>query len=396
MHNDPTARAPAAARPAPPAPIWPDAPRADLWFPYMNWAHTHANRTPCALSQSGMPPADPAFLEGLVRAQDLDHPTREALPALEEALSRRFRVPRSRVIVTVGATGGMFLAAAHWLRAGARVVTETPSYEPFRALPRFFGADVALVERRPEERWTLNQERVRAALARGSGPGHVFVANPNNPTGVLADRGAVAALAREAERAGGVLVSCDIYMEYVPRAEQAFAFECAPNAVSIGSLTKAYGLGALRIGWIVLGEALASAKDALVDIAYLSYVDPPTASMNAAIAALARTEALLAPLRVVEAESRPIFEGWLRTTPGIECTIPSRGIIAFPRVDGVADTLALAEFLVREHQVDVVPGEFFAQAGHVRIGCGMPAERLREGLARLERGIRAFRGSRAG
>ncbi len=379
----------------PPAPIWAEAPRPDAWFPYMFWAHTHGNRTPFPLTQSGMPQADAGFLRMLTGADDLDHPVREALPALEEALARRFSVPRSRVIVTVGATGGMFLAAARWFRPGARVVTDTPSYEPFRALPRFFGADLALVERRQEERWVLDTDRVRAALSRGPGPGHVFVANPNNPTGALADRGAVAALAREAERAGGLLVSCDIYMEYVPGGEAAWAFECAPNAVTIGSLTKAYGLGALRIGWIVLGAALEKERDALVDLAYLSYVDPPTATMRAARAALARTEALLAPLRAVEAESRPHFDAWLRATAGIECVVAPHGIIAFPRVEGVADTLDLSEYLVREHGVDVVPGEFFARPGHVRVGCGMPLEKLREGLARLERGIRAFRTTRS-
>jgi aspartate/methionine/tyrosine aminotransferase len=341
-----------------------------------------------------MPQADPAFLEALARAPDLDHPVREALPQLEEALARRFAVPRSRVLVTVGATGGMFLAAARWLRAGTRVVAETPSYEPFRALPAFFGADLAVVERRPEERFVLEPDRVRAALSRGAGPGHLFVANPNNPTGVMNDRGRVAALAREAEKAGGLLVSCDLYMEYVPAKERAWAFECAPNAVSIGSLTKAFGLGALRIGWIILGSGLEHERDALVDLAYLSYVDPPTASMRAAAVALGRIESLLAPLRLVESESKPLFDAWLSGTPGIECVVPPHGIIAFPRVDGVGDTLGLSEFLVREHGVDVVPGEFFARPGHVRVGCGMPAARLREGLTRLERGIRAFRAAR--
>jgi aspartate/methionine/tyrosine aminotransferase len=396
MQSDPTALDPRTARAAPPAPVWPDAPRPDAWFPYMAWAHTHANRTAHALTQSGMPLADPAFLAGLARADDLDHPAREALPALEEALARRFGVPRSRVIVTLGATGGMFLAAARWFGRGTRVVTETPSYEPFRALPRFFGAELAVVERRPEERWALDPERVRAALARGGGPGHLFLSNPNNPTGVRSDRGLTAALAREAERAGGLLVSCDIYMEYLPASEAVWAHACAPNAVTIGSLTKAYGLGALRIGWIVLGEALEDERDALVDVAYLAYVDPPTASMRCATAALARLEGLLAPLRVVERESRPHFEHWLRTTPGIECVVPPFGIIAFPRVDGVEDTLALAEYLVREHQVDVVPGEFFGRKGHVRVGCGLPSAKLRAGLARLDQGLRAYRAARGG
>ncbi len=108
--------------------------------------------------------------------------------------------------------------------------------------------------------------------------------------------------------------------------------------------------------------------------------------------ALDQLELLARPIARVEAESRPVFERWLRETEGIRVFVPRRGIIAFPRIEGVADTRALCEFLVREHQVDVVPGEFFGTPGHVRVGCAQPPELLRAGLGRLAAGIRAFRG----
>jgi aspartate/methionine/tyrosine aminotransferase len=358
----------------------------------MAWAHTSANRTDHPLSQSGMPQADPAFLAGLERGLDLDHPARY-LPALEDAIAARYGVGRDRVMVTVGATGGMFLAAARWFRSGARVVTDVPSYEPFRALPRVCGAGVIEYERRAEDSWSIDPSAVRKLLESGRGPGHVFVANPHNPTGVLLDADRMAAIAGEADRAGGLLVSCDIYMEYVPPSVRApWAFACAPNAVTIGSVTKAYGLGALRVGWIVLGEGLAAERNKLVDLAYLSYVDPPTASLRSATLAIPRLEELARPVRAIERECRPMWATWLTSTAGIECVVPEHGIIAFPRIVGVNDTLALSDHLATKHGVDVVPGEFFGKAGHVRVGCGVSASKLREGLARIERGIRSFKG----
>jgi len=378
-----------------PASRWRDAPAPGLSFPYMAWAHTHSARTSHPLTQSGMPPADPSFLEALGHARDLDHAGSEALPALEDALARRYGVPRSRVIVTMGASGGMYLAAARWFRAGSRVLADVPSYEPFRVLPRGMGAEFLPLERRMEERFGVDPERVRARLARGSGPGHVFLSNPHNPTGAMLDAGTLRAIAREAERAGGVMVSCDIYMEYVPAARAAWAHAAGPNAVTIGSLTKAYGLGSLRVGWMILGEGLEHERPHLIDAAYMTWVDPPTCTLRAGAAALARLAALRAPLDRVERESRPIWARWLASTSGIEAFVPEHGIIAFPRVDGVEDTLALSEHLVAEHGVDVVPGEFFGAPGHVRVGCGLPPARLEEGLARLDRGIRAFRAARA-
>jgi aspartate/methionine/tyrosine aminotransferase len=202
-------------------------------------------------------------------------------------------------------------------------------------------------------------------------------------------------MAAAAAEHGGKLIVCEVYMEYARPEERVHACRVAPNGVSIGSLTKAYGLGPLRAGWMVLGEEVARERQTLVDQLYLDYVDPPTIALRAYASALTQLEALARPIARVEAESRPIFERWLRTTEGISAVVPERGIIAFPRVEGVADTRALCEFLVREHQVDVVPGEFFGLPGHVRVGCAQPPELLRAGLERLATGVRAFRRSQA-
>lgn len=372
-----------------------------LQFPYMVWAHTSATRSSYSLSQSGMPLAEPSFLDALGRF-DLGHPAREALPALEGRLAELFGVDRERVIVALGASGGMHLCALRYFRPGSRVVADVPSYEPFRSLPMYLGADFRPVRRRMEDGWQVDPGEVRGLLGSArsgskgstgadSGRGHVFLANLHNPTGAFLERERMAAIAQAAERAGGNLISCEVYMEYVPNDRRVHAFEVAPNGISIGSLTKAYGLGPMRIGWIVLGEGLARERQHIVDMAYITYVDPPTATLRAGRLALDRLTELLQPLRVIERESRPMWERWLTRTEGIRCSVPEFGIIAFPRIEGVEDTIALSEYLAREHQVDVVPGEFFGLPGHLRIGCGVPAGTLEEGLARLERGIKAFR-----
>jgi len=344
-----------------------------------------------------MPTAEPSFLDALGRF-DLDHPAREALPELEGRIAELFGVERERVIVALGASGGMHLCALRYFRPGTRVVADVPSYEPFRSLPMYLGADFRPVRRRLEDGWQVDPDEVLGLLGAGgssSTAGHVFLANIHNPTGAFLERKRMAAIAAAAERGGGNLISCEVYMEYVPNERRVHAFEVAPNGISIGSLTKAYGLGPMRIGWIVLGEGLVRERQHLVDMAYLTYVDPPTAILRAGRLALDRLSELLRPLRVVEKESRPMWERWLQRTDGIRSTVPEFGIIAFPRIEGVEDTIALSEYLAREHQVDVVPGEFFGLPGHIRIGCGVPAATLEEGLARLERGIRAFRARRA-
>lgn len=358
-------------------------------FPYMVWAHRESFRSPYCLAQSGMPAPDLGPWRGL--ALSLAPPAATALPELEARLARLFGLPPERVLVTPGASAAMLIVALTFFR-GARVVSELPSYEPLRALPQLVGAELATVQRRSEQGWRLDPAEVARALGEGRGrPAHLFVTNPHNPSGVLAPPEDVVAWAAAAQRSGGILCACEVYGEYLPNERRVHAFDLAPNALSIGSLTKAYGLGALRIGWILLGEGLAAQRERLVDSAYLAYVDPPTPSLEAASIALDHLPTLLAPLRRIERESRPLWERWLRGTAGVEAVVPEHGIIAFPRIEGAADTRALAAFLQTEHGVDTVPGEFFGAPGHLRVACGVPEATLREGLLRLGRGLAAWR-----
>ena len=362
-----------------------------LRFPYMFWAREESFNSPYCLSQSGMPTPDDGFLDGL--EFEIEHPAAEVGPALQAKLAERFAIPEGRVLVTIGASSAMHILAMRWFRGGARVATETPSYEALRALPELFGGRVLPLSRRGEDGWQVEPDRVRRVLAEGSGPGHVFVTNLHNPSGVLIDAERIRGIAAEAERAGGILISSEVYMEYVPEGKRVHAFELAPNAVSLGSLTKAYGLGALRVGWMVLGEGLAGELTSLLDYSFLGYVDPPTPSLQAGIRALEQLELLRRPIEEVTARSRPAWERWLRETPGITATVTEHGIIAFPKVEGVTDTRALVRHLQEEHGVDVVPGEFFGLRGHLRVGCGVDEETITEGLVRLRRGIETFRSS---
>jgi aspartate/methionine/tyrosine aminotransferase len=348
----------------------------------MRFARTSALRSPWCLSQSGMP-APPAELLGPLPL-DLAHPEVEAAPRLRARLAELYGLEPERVLLTVGASSAMQLAAMRWLRAGARVLVESPAYEPLLALPRQFGAGLLELRRDFERGFALDNG---AAHTRGRGPLHAILTNPHNPSGALSSAAEIAELAGLLAAQGGVLVSCEVYMEFARPEQRVHAFALAPNAISIGSLTKAYGLGSLRVGWMLLGSGLSAERTALEDLQHLGAVDPATLSLRAALAALARLEPLAARVRAVEHESLPLLAHWLRTTPGVRGPAPALGLTAFPRIEGVRDTLALAARLQERQQVDVVPGEYFGWPGHLRIGAGVPPETLREALARLARGL---------
>lgn len=360
-----------------------------LRFPYMAFARTESFSTPCVLSQSGMPAPEPAELG---EPEPIDPGFGgEVQAALEARLAERLGVEPRRVIATVGASAAMNVLAMRYFRGAGRVAVEIPSYEALRALPPLFGAELALVERRAEDGWRLDPGAVEARLEGCRGAGSAFLTNTHNPTGALSGAEEIRATAEIAARAGGILLCTEVYMEFLPAAERVQAFLEAPNAVSVGSLTKAYGMGGLRVGWIALGEGLARDREGIEDMIFLSYVDPPTTAMRGGLRALDRLDALRERYLRFARESRPHLIRWLAETEGVEGSLAEHGLIAFPRILGVGDTFELRRHLAREHGVDVMPGEFFGAPGHIRVGFGQPEECVRQGLERLTEGIRSYR-----
>jgi aspartate/methionine/tyrosine aminotransferase len=359
-------------------------------FPYMRFARTDALTHAASLTQSGMPAADRAHFAELP-GLDLEWGGARALPELTDLLAQRFRVRPEQVFLAPGATGAMSVVAAALFGPGNRVAVEVPSYEPLRVLPRREGAAVILVRRDLDRGWRLDPAAVESAL-RGPERGHVFLSSPHNPSGVRTSPAELATLAELAARRGGYLVCNEIYEEFVPEAQAFHAARDLHHGISLGSLTKAYGLGALRVGWVVLGEAAAREREAVEDATYLQYVDLPTSSLRAAHIALRQRDALLAPYRRVLTESRPLLERWLASEPRVEALAPEHGIIACARVRGVGDTLALARHLAAAERLGVVPGEHFGAPGHLRLGYGMAPGALGDALERLSRGLGSYSG----
>ncbi|MEE8467196.1 MAG: pyridoxal phosphate-dependent aminotransferase [Planctomycetota bacterium] len=360
-----------------------------LSFPYMFWAHAESFRSPYCLAQSGMPLPAAEWL-ALDASEVLAHPALEAQPALEARLAELFGISPARVLVTLGASGAQHLCAARWFAAENRVALEHPSYEALRAHAGRSRARVFELPRELEAGWTLDPERLAALADAHSTPLHLVLTNPHNPSGAVLDAATLRALASALEPSGGVLLCNEAYMEYAPPSQRLHAATLAPNAVSIGTLTKAYGLGPLRLGWLLFGEGLESERERLLDLAYLTWLEPPTASLVLARRALDHLPDLLRPVRRIEATSRPHLVRWLRESQAVEAHVPPFGILSFPRVRGVRDTRALQQMLAQEFEVDVVAGEHFGAPGYLRVSCGVPEATLVEGLVRLEDGLRTY------
>jgi aspartate/methionine/tyrosine aminotransferase len=307
--------------------------------------------------------------------------------ALARALADRYALAAEKEIqVTSGATAAYWLVCRALLTPGDRVLVEAPTYEPLRLAPTQLGAEVAPLPRLPESGYQLDLDELGRRMTPRTRL--VVLTNLHNPSGaVLSDdtlrRAAGAATAVNPD----VTILVDETFHDFILDEQPSCARLGPAFVAINTLTKVYGLGFLRCGWVVAEpEIVGRVRRHWMAVAGIgSRLTEALATL--AVAHIHRFET---HWRGVLVDNRPLLgqnlgplveEGLLRGN------VTPEGCICFPEVVGCRDTEALTRQLAAE-SVYVVPGRFFEHPGHVRLGFGGDTERLADGLARFAAAVR--------
>jgi aspartate/methionine/tyrosine aminotransferase len=293
------------------------------------------------------------------------------------------------VLVCAGAEEAIFILAGVLAAGpGARAVTVVPAYQSLHEVARASGADVASVQLDEDasSNWTLDLDRLAAAAAPGARL--VTVNAPNNPTGWMPDAGDFAEIVRIAEAAGAVLVSDEVYrlLEADPADRLPAAAEVSERAVSIGVMSKAFGLAGLRIGWIATRDrGLLARAGARKDWTTICASAP---SEVLAIIALRARDSLLSRARAVVDGNRALAESFAAAHPeDVAWTPPRGGTTAFPRLLRHPDAEAFALRLARDQDALILPGSAFgADADRFRLGLGR--RDLAAGLDRLSAALR--------
>ena len=291
------------------------------------------------------------------------------------------------VIAVVGASEALFLLFSALIRPGDHVVALWPAYQSLYDLARSQGAEVELVELRPEDGWALDLDRIAAALRPTT---RAIVVNlPHNPTGMHAGEAELDALVELAERHGATLVCDEVYrgLEQDPGGRLPAAADRSPHAVSVGVLSKTYALAGLRVGWLATRDrellgAVAQLRD------YTTLCSPAPSEVLGVIA-LRAAEALIERSRGIIAANLPLVDELVAAHPDrLDWVRPAAGSIGFPRYRGAEGIDAFNERLVAEQGVLLLPGRVYGYGdGRFRIGFGR--RNLPEAVERLDRHLRA-------
>jgi aspartate/methionine/tyrosine aminotransferase len=300
-------------------------------------------------------------------------------PEIRAAVAARYAVPEAEVLSVLGTSMGLFLASAAILQPGDRVLVEAPTYEPLRAAPRAVGAELVPFPRRRESGWRLEPEVIRDAWV--PGVKMVLVSDLHNPTGRTPGDEALEAVAREAEARGACLLVDEVYRDFRP-GPVGTARRLGGSVMTVSSLTKVYGLGPIRAGW-VLGPPGPIAR--MRSILNVMYAVDPLPAVPYVRAGLRQADRLRERALARAAAGWSTVAAWAAEREFPRVHPPDGGIHAwFELPPGLTGTEAAAR-LLRDHRVGVVPGRFFGDDSGLRAGFALDPEPLREGLAALAR-----------
>lgn len=291
---------------------------------------------------------------------------------LEALLAEAIGVGESRVLVTAGATHANFLAIAAALDGSAgSVLVESPGYEPLAATPQGFGATVHRFERAAAADYALDPDRVAETLSDETAL--VAVTDRHNPSGRRASATSLEAVAELAADADARLLVDEVYAPFGddPDADANFGAGTAAgleHTVVTGSLTKFFGLGDLRIGWMVAGPSILDRARELS--AHVPTVSALTKRLAARLLADPGAETTRAQARAATNTTR--LQTFLRERPDLEGAIHEPCPFAFSaHVSADGDRVAEAAW---DAGILVVPGRFFGDSDRFRLAAaGKPA-----------------------
>jgi aspartate/methionine/tyrosine aminotransferase len=284
------------------------------------------------------------------------------------------------VLVTVGAAEANALVCQTLLEPGDRVTVIEPGYRQVRGLSENLGCGVDVVQLSFEDAWELDVDALRQSV--GPRTKLVYVVNPGNPTGTIFSAEARAALLDAVDTSGAWLLADEVYRGSEREGSETESFWGAhPRAVCVNSLSKAYGLCGLRIGWVVAPRALVEELWRRHEYAVISASLPSVFVAEHALEP-AKRSALLARQRELVRDGAELYARWVDEHAQLIAAQPSPATaLSFPRFTAGVPSDQVADAIRTRASVLVIPGAMMGSEGHIRLTVGFEPDFLGPALA---------------
>ncbi|HUW64656.1 MAG TPA: pyridoxal phosphate-dependent aminotransferase [Spirochaetia bacterium] len=337
-----------------------------------------------------------AAVEALRRGQTKYTPvagTERLRQAIADKLQKdnNLSYPASGIVVSCGAKHSLYNAIQVLCQEGDEVILPVPYWVSYLEQIKLAGAVPVPVA--TGSTFKLTPGRLERACSDRTRL--VIINSPNNPSGTVYTGEELAALAGTIVDRGLAAISDEIYEKLVYDGREhvslaALGAAIKERTVTINGLSKAYAMTGWRIGYAAAPPAVARA---MVDLQGHSTSNPTSIAQAAAVAALEGTQEPTRQMVAAFAQRRDLMLERLNAIGGLSCHVPGGAFYLFVSVESffgktfggqvIACAGDLAEILLEEGRVAVVPGEAFGDPGCIRLSYATSADLIGEGVKRM-------------
>ncbi|AZR03639.1 pyridoxal phosphate-dependent aminotransferase [Trueperella pyogenes] len=341
-----------------------------------------------------------AAIEAAADPKNHKYTLAKGLPELRQAIADKTKadsgvvVDPDNIIVTNGGKQAVFQAFVSLIDDGDEVILPAPYWTTYPEAIALCGGVPVEVFASSDQDYKVTVEQLEGALTAKTKA--LLLCSPSNPTGSVYSASELRAIGRWALDNGVWVISDEIYEHLIYAGDMAYILrevpELANQTIIVNGVAKTYAMTGWRVGWMH-GPADVMKKVANFQSHITSNVN--NVAQRAAIAALTGEQGVVADMKEAFDQRRRTLVSMLREINGFVVPEPTGAFYVFPNVQAllgkeingrVAHSSAeLAELILEEAEVAVVPGEAFGAPGYIRLGYALGDEDLVEGVKRLQR-----------
>ena len=289
----------------------------------------------------------------------------------------------SNILITIGASEANYLVAKTMLSSGDEVVTLQPAYLQLPGNAINNGIKIKTVELVEEKNWALDLEQLKKAV--NAKTKIISVINPNNPTGHILDETEMQAIIDSASAVGAWIVADEVYAgtERGDRQVTPSFWGKYDRVIAINSMSKAYGMPGLRIGWVVAPEEIQPELQLRHEYTTISATMLGNILTNTALDPSVRPKLTARARKLINFGFDTLMDILSEHKDTYSVVPPEASAMCIVRFDLPVSSLDFVDRKVQEKSTLVVPGNCFGLDHHFRCSSALPEAYLREGISKI-------------
>jgi len=325
----------------------------------------------------------------------------DGIPSLKKAIIEKFKrdnqlqYEAAQILVSCGAKHSLYNAFGAILNPQDEIIIPAPYWVSYPDMAKLMDATPIIVQTSLDQHFKITPAQLEAAITPKTRM--IVINSPSNPTGVAYSKAKLAALGEILLKHPDIIIISDDIYEHTLWAKEPFAnivMACPglyDRTIVINGMSKAYAMTGWRIGYAAGPAAIIGAMKKMQS---QSTSNPTSFAQVASTIALTGDQSCIQTMIRAYKERHDFIVAALNAIPGVKC-LPSDGTFySFPNVEGVIkksnkikNDLELADYLLNEAEIAVIPGSAFGAEGYLRLSYATSMEKIKEAMKRMHQAI---------